>query len=133
MQFPSHPDHRLVILPAETSQPLIKPLFYLLMSFTHYSFALQSFVLLGRLLLHSTDCRFNLRLMFNGLLNLVTQLFSCPVNWLWYMIECLFISSVTNGIWRSLCSVRLEIYHGLADLCSHQLNWSKEILFWLRQ
>jgi hypothetical protein len=52
--------------------------------------------------------RFSLRLMFNS----VTQLFSCPISRLWYMRECLFISSVTNGIWRSLCNVKFKTYHG---------------------
>jgi hypothetical protein len=28
------------------------------------------------------------------------------------MVECLFISSVMNGIWRSLRNVKFETYHG---------------------
>jgi hypothetical protein len=28
------------------------------------------------------------------------------------MVEYLFISSVMNGIWRSLCNVKFETYHG---------------------
>jgi hypothetical protein len=45
------------------------------------------------------------RMRFNVLLST-----KCDI-W-WYMVEYFFISSVTNGIWRSLCSVRFETYHG---------------------
>jgi hypothetical protein len=42
------------------------------------------------------------------------------------MVEYLFISSATNGIWRSLCSVKFETYHGaLVMVCRtfHRSLW----------
>jgi hypothetical protein len=42
------------------------------------------------------------------------------------MVEYLFSSSVTNGIWRSLCNVKFETYHGA--LVRSTFDWSLWII-----
>jgi hypothetical protein len=38
------------------------------------------------------------------------------------MVEYLFISSVMNGIWRSLCNVKFETYRGALVMESENLT-----------
>jgi hypothetical protein len=66
-------------------------------------------------------CRLSLRLTRSGLLNSVTWLFS--ISRLRYMVEYFYISSVTNGISRSLCSVRFETYHGALVMERSTFDW----------
>jgi hypothetical protein len=70
-------------------------------------------------------CRLSLRLTCSGLLNSLTWLFLCRIIQLWYMVEYFFISSVTNGIWRSLCSVRFETYHGVFVMDRSTFDWNR--------
>jgi hypothetical protein len=39
------------------------------------------------------------------------------------MVEYLFISSVMNGIWRSLCNVKFETYHGALVMVRSTFDW----------
>jgi hypothetical protein len=41
------------------------------------------------------------------------------------MVEYLFISSVTNGIWRSLCNVKFETYHGALVMVRSTFDWNQ--------
>jgi hypothetical protein len=70
-------------------------------------------------------CRLSLRLTCSGLLNSVTWLFSCRISRLWYMVEYFLISSLTNGIWRSLCSVRFVTYHGALIMERSTFDWNR--------
>jgi hypothetical protein len=70
-------------------------------------------------------CRLSLRWTCSGLLNSVTWLFSCRISRLWYMVEYFFISSVTNGIWRSLCSVRFKTCHGALVMEHRTYDWNR--------
>jgi hypothetical protein len=69
-------------------------------------------------------CHLSLCLTFSWLLNSVTWLFSCRISRLWYMVEYFFISSLTNGIWRSLCSVRFKTYHGALVMERSTFDWN---------
>jgi hypothetical protein len=40
-----------------------------------------------------------------------------------------FISSVTNGIWRSLCSVRFETYQGALVMERRTFDWNRWSIF----
>jgi hypothetical protein len=44
------------------------------------------------------------------------------------MVEYLFISSVMNGIWSSLCNVKFEIYHGALVMVCSTFDWSLWII-----
>jgi hypothetical protein len=83
----------------------------------HYSSSLSTMRSQGH-------CHLSLRLMCSGLINSVTWLFSYCISRLWYMVEY-FISSVTNGIWRSLCSVRFETYHGALVMERSMFDWNR--------
>jgi hypothetical protein len=74
-------------------------------------------------------CRLSLRLTCSGLLKSVTWLFSCRISRLWFMVEYFFISSVTNGIWRSLCSVRFETCHGALVMERSAFDWNRWSIF----
>jgi hypothetical protein len=45
------------------------------------------------------------------------------------MVEYLFISSVMNGIWRSLCNVKFETYHGTQVMVCSTFDWCLWIIF----
>jgi hypothetical protein len=44
------------------------------------------------------------------------------------MVEHIFISSVMNGIWRSLCNVKFETYHGALVMVRSTFDWSLWII-----
>jgi hypothetical protein len=44
------------------------------------------------------------------------------------MVEYLFISSVMNGIWRSLCNLKFETYHGKLVMVRSTFDWSLWII-----
>jgi hypothetical protein len=44
------------------------------------------------------------------------------------MVEYLLISSVMNGIWRSLCNVKFETYHGTLVMVRSIFDWSLRII-----
>jgi hypothetical protein len=44
------------------------------------------------------------------------------------MVEYLFISSVVNGIWRSLCNVKFKTYHGALVMVRSTFDWSLWII-----
>jgi hypothetical protein len=44
------------------------------------------------------------------------------------MVEYLFISSVMNGMWRSLCNVKFETYHGALVMVRSTFDWSLWII-----
>jgi hypothetical protein len=69
-------------------------------------------------------CRLSVRLTCSRLLSSVTWLFSCRISRLWYMVEYFLISSVTNGIWRSLCNVRFETNHGALVMECSTVDWN---------
>jgi hypothetical protein len=45
------------------------------------------------------------------------------------MVEYLFISSAMNGIWRSLCNVKFETYHGALVVVRSKFDWSLWVNF----
>jgi hypothetical protein len=44
------------------------------------------------------------------------------------MVEYIFISSVINGIWRSLCNVKFETYHGALVMVRSAFDWNLWII-----